>query len=209
MISIQKLLGKDDVFYNLLEASAQEGLHSAQVLTRLLRQPQQPTHLQEFSEFRRNDKKITKEIEERLVKTFVTALEREDIESLSSALYKIPKTIEKFAERYLQIQALVKDHDFTPMARLVERAATLVGEMVKALRRHAPLEEMKDLNGRLQEVEGEADKYLLEVFKDLYGGKYEPLQVLALKELHELLEKTVDRCRDAGNTVTYIVLKHS
>jgi uncharacterized protein Yka (UPF0111/DUF47 family) len=193
----------------LLEASAQEGLHSAQVLTRLLRQPQQPTQLQEFSEFRRNDKKLTKEIEERLVKTFVTALEREDIESLSSALYKIPKTIEKFAERYLQIQALVKDHDFTPMARLVERAATLVGEMVKALRRHAPLEEMKDLNGRLQEVEGEADKYLLEVFKDLYSGKYEPLQVLALKELHELLEKTVDRCRDAGNTVTYIVLKHS
>jgi uncharacterized protein Yka (UPF0111/DUF47 family) len=35
------------------------------------------------------------------------------------------------------------------------------------------------------------------------------LQVLALKELHELLEKTVDRCRDAGNTITYIVLKHS
>ncbi len=209
MISIQKLLGKDDVFYNLLEASAQEGLQSAHVLARLLRQPQSTADLKEFTDFRRNDKKITKEIEERLIKTFVTALEREDIEALSSALYKIPKTIEKFVERYLQIRPLVQDFDFSPMARLVERAATLVGEMVQALRRHAPLEEMKDLNGRLQEVEGEADKYLLEVFKDLYSGKYEPLQVLALKELHELLEKTVDRCRDAGNTVTYIVLKHS
>jgi len=209
MISIQKLLGKDDVFYNLLEASAQEALQSAQMLGKLLRQPQADTNLKEFTEFRRNDKKITKEIEERLVKTFVTALEREDIESLSSALYKIPKTIEKFAERYLQVRPLVKDFDFSPPARMVERGATLVGEMVKALRRHAPLEEMKDLNGRLQEVEGEADKYLLEVFKDLYSGKYPPLQVLALKELHEMLEKTVDRCRDAGNTVTYIVLKHS
>jgi hypothetical protein len=34
------------------------------------------------------------------VNTFVTALDREDIEALNSALYKIPKTIEKFAERY-------------------------------------------------------------------------------------------------------------
>lgn len=209
MISIQKLLGKDDVFYNLLEASAQEGIQSSQILGRLVRDAQAPKDLKEFSAFRRNDKKITKEIEERLVKTFVTALEREDIESLSSALYKIPKTIEKFAEHYLQIFPLVKDFDFMPLARLVEQAAALVGEMVKALRRHAPLEEIKDLNAQLQEVEGQADHYILEVLKDLYSGKYPPLQVMALKELHELLEKTVDRCRDAGNTVTYIVLKHS
>jgi len=40
---------------------------------------------------RRKGKRITEDIDEHLCKTFVTPIEREDIESLSDALYKIPK----------------------------------------------------------------------------------------------------------------------
>ena len=42
---------------------------------------------------RRAEKRIADEISEALCKTFVTALEREDIEALSLGLYKIPKTV--------------------------------------------------------------------------------------------------------------------
>jgi uncharacterized protein Yka (UPF0111/DUF47 family) len=35
------------------------------------------------------------------------------------------------------------------------------------------------------------------------------MSVLVLRDLYDLLEKIVDRCRDAGNVVTHIVLKNS
>jgi hypothetical protein len=56
-------------------------------------------------------------------------------------------------------------------------------------------------------VEGDADKLILEVLKDLYSGKHDPTRVMALKDLYELLEKVIDRCRDAGNVIVHIVLK--
>lgn len=209
MISLQKLLGKDDLFFDLLEASAGKAQTSAQTLNALLRNKSAKPNLEEFIATRRKDKEITKEIEARLVKSFVTTLEREDIESLSSALYKVPKTIEKFAERYLLAPDWTREVDFSRPALMLEEATNHVSAMVRALRRRAPLEEIKDLNGRLQQVEGDMDKLVLEVLKDLYSGRHEPMKVIVLKDLFESLEKTMDRCRDAGNMVTYIVLKHS
>ena len=81
--------------------------------------------------------------------------------------------------------------------------------MVKALRDGMDLEKIKDLNDKLQYLEGEADRHMMSLYKDLFGGKHDPLQVLVLKDLYELLEKVIDRCRDAGNVISHIVLKNS
>jgi hypothetical protein len=49
----------------------------------------------------------------------------------------------------------------------------------------------------------------LELLRDLYSGKHEPLKAVFLKELYDLLEKVTDRCRDSGNVINHIVLKNS
>jgi len=77
------------------------------------------------------------------------------------------------------------------------------------LRDGGQVEEVKIKNAVLQKVEGDADKLILDILKDLYSGRHEPTKVLAMKDLYELLEKVIDRCRDAGNVITHIILKHS
>src|SRR5579885_1729968 len=101
MFSLQRLLGKEDRFFDLLEASAAEACTSVRALISLTKRPDQVKSLDDFIRARRNEKKIASQISEELCTTFVTALEREDIEALSVALYKIPKTIEKIGERIL------------------------------------------------------------------------------------------------------------
>lgn len=209
MFSLQQLFGKGDRFFELLEASAEEALTSVQLLIRLLNTSPKPTTLDDFVFSRRKDKRITEQISEELVKTFVTGLEREDIETLSNALYKIPKTVEKFAERYELSLAIVSSTDFTKQADLMGKAAEAVVAMVRQLRDLQHLERCKELNDRLQYVEGEADKLMLVLLKDLYSGKHDPLRVIIVRDLYELIEKVVDRCRDAGNVVSHIVLKNS
>lgn len=209
MFSLQKLLGKEDKFFTLLEASAQEARTSVQALVKLSKAFDQPVVLDEFAHSRRKDKEITKEISEAVYTTFVTALEREDIEDLSNALYKIPKTVEKFTERVLLVPQHVRGIDFSTQIGILERATDHVCEMVRTLREGMNLERVKDLNDKLQYLEGEADRHMLTLYKDLYSGKYQPVQVIALKDLFELLEKMIDRCRDAGNVIAHIVLKNS
>ena len=65
------------------------------------------------------------------------------------------------------------------------------------------------MNDRLQRIEGEADDVRLELLRDVYGGKYEPLQAMMVRDLYDLLEKVIDRCRDCGNLISHIVLKNS
>src|SRR5438552_8815602 len=104
MLSIQKILGHDEKFYDLLEASAQQADSSVHHLVALLEKLQQnetPEDLEEFAHSRGEDKRITQELTERLSKTFVTPLERADIQELAAALYKIPKTVDIIGERML------------------------------------------------------------------------------------------------------------
>ncbi len=176
MLSIQKIFGHDQKFFDLLEASAQQADASVHHLIDLLEKLEQkaaPESLEAFVRSRRKDKQITQELTEQLCKTFITPLEREDIQALSAALYKIPKTVEKIGERGTD----------TATAR--------------------------EMNDKLQLIEGDADKLELDLLRDLYQGDYKTKQVIFLRDLFELIEKVIDRCRDAGNIILQVVLKHS
>ena len=209
MKSLRALLGHDDKFFDLLDASATQAQSSVALLTKLLTTPESITSLDDFVQNRRKDKRITEQITEQLCKTFVTPLEREDIEGLSTALYKIPKTVEKFSEKFIISRDHLKDVDFSRQIDILEQATATVAEMVGRLRKQAHLEEIKEQNVRMHYLEGEADKHMMRLVKDLYSGRYDPLKVIVIMDLYETLERIIDRCRDAGNVVFQIVLKYS
>jgi hypothetical protein len=68
---------------------------------------------------------------------------------------------------------------------------------------------MKMLSDRLQAVESEADDVLMRLLGEVYNGRCEPLQAMLVRDLYDLLEKVIDRCRDAGNVISHIVLKNA
>lgn len=209
MFSLQRLLGQEDRFFKLLEASAQEARESVRLLVELL--DTLPLHgsMEGFVNVRRKDKRITQELTELLCKTFVTPLEREEIEALSHALYKIPKAIEKFGERILLCPERLHGIDFSKQTAMLEQATDTLVKMVRELGTGKHLERVKEQNDQLQKIEGEADSLILEMLQHIYRTSTDPVTILLSKDLLELLEKAIDRCRDTGNVVFQIVLKHS
>ncbi len=209
MFSLQTIFGKGDKIYGLLEASADTARQSSRALITMLNQKSSSPSLDEFRVARRREKEIMNQISQTLVNTFVTALDREDIEALSGALYKIPKTIEKFAERYALFASQLMDIDYASRAQLLEKATAVIVEMVTQLKKGMKLEEMKALNDRMQAIESEADRLILGLYEDLFKNTSDLSRLLLRKDLFELLEKAIDRCRDAGNVIYAIVLKNS
>lgn len=208
-ISLANLFGKSDRFFELLASSAKSAHQSIEALARLLQESKGKLDLSELAAARRNEKKNAETISEDLVKVFVTALDREDIEALSKALYRIPKTVEKFGERYEIMHHLVEAGDFAPQMAIAQDAALVVVRMVDMLAKSPKLEEIKAENDRMQELESRADQLVLSYLKEIYSGSLEPIKAMALRDLYDLLEKVIDRCRDSGNIVSQIVLKNS
>ncbi len=209
MFSLQQFFGKGDKFLKLLDAAAQETHNCVRLTVEIIKSPNDSKKMDELVLARRKEKQIAEQISTELVKTFVTGIEREDIEALARGLYKIPKTAEKVAERFLIAAPHLEGMDLARQAEMMLKAADEVLAMVKLLHQMNELEKVKTLNDRLQYVEGEADKLMMDLLRDLYSGKHTALKAIAIRDLYELIEKVVDRCRDVGNVVMQIVLKNS
>ena len=208
MFSLQTMFGQGKQFYTLLEAAAVAAHDAASALHGMLRGTDRQPALDAFKLARQRERAASDKIGKALVDSFITPIEREDIEALGSALYKIPKQVEKFADRYSLAVQHLEHIDFAPRAAMLEQAAAVVVEMVRALPK-MKLEQMKALSDKLRALENEADRLMLELYRDIYSGKLDPLQMFLLKEFFEILEKAIDRCREAGVVAYEIVLKNS
>lgn len=209
MFSLQRALGKDDAFLELLHRSASEACASVESLKLVLNQKDVLPTLDTLAASRRKEKQLTADISEMLVKSFVIAMDREDIEGLAGVLYRIPKTVEKFAERYIIAAQHVRDVDFSRQLDLMSRACSTTVQMVQALKDMVGLAEIKQLNANMQKIESDADDLVLELTAQFYKPGYPSLKAVIVKDLIELNEKVVDRCRDAGNLITRVALKNS
>jgi uncharacterized protein len=98
---------------------------------------------------------------------------------------------------------------FARQVQLLDRAAETVLAMVKQLRKGMNVGTAREMNAKLQTIEGDADELELELLRDLYQGNYDAKHIIFLRDLYELLEKVIDRCRDAGNVILQVVLKHT
>ena len=167
MFSLQTIFGSGQQFYTLLDEAAQAAYDSTKALHSMMKATDRQPALDAFKLARLRERAASDKISQALVDSFITPIEREDIEALGSALYKIPKQVEKFADRYSLALQHLEGIDFAPRAAM------------------------------------------LELYRDIYSGRLDNLQMFLLKEFFEILEKAIDRCREAGVVAYQIVLKNS
>lgn len=208
MFSLQTIFGSGQQFYLLLDEAAQAAHDSTKALHSMMKASDRQPALDAFKLARLRERAASDKISHALVDSFITPIEREDIEALGSALYKIPKQVEKFADRYSLAIKHLEGIDFAPRAAMLEQAASVVVDMVHELQK-MNIDRMTTLNEKLRALENEADRLMLELYRDIYSGRLDNLQMFLLKEFFEILEKAIDRCREAGVVAYQIVLKNS
>lgn len=212
MSIIHRLFGRDDNFYRLLQDSAGEAQKGAAALVRLVNRLDQgavDALRTEVDQSRRDHKRISQQITEQLCATFVTPLEREDIEVLNTAVYKISKTLEKIADRLVICPPGLNLEPLKKQLALLEQGTGVVAEMVGEMsaRKHSEL--VRGSYERIQAIEADADRVMNELLRDLYQGEADARGVVFSKDIYELLEKAIDRCRDAGSILFHITLKNA
>lgn len=209
MFSLKNYFRKEDRFFVLLQASANEGRASVKHLNDLVTKPGERNSFTQLLETRGKELQISEEIDTLLCESYVTPMDREDIEMLARALYRVPKSVKKFAERYLLCEDQLPEVSFAQHLSMLDTATETICRMVAEINKGHSLASTKAHNDLLQRIEGDADKLLVHELEHLFQGRYPVVQTVILKDLHELMEKVFDRCRNAGNLMFQIVLKNS
>ena len=209
MFSLQRALGEDDKILDLLESCADEACHSVAALRTLVSQSPNAPNLATFRSVRKKEKELLGTVAESLLHSLLLAMEREDVQALGDSLYRVPKTVDNFAHRYIIAAAQLKGVDFSRQIDLMERGCNTVARMIGGLRNRMTIAELKQLNANMQKIENDADNLMLELIGGLFEPGFPTLKAIIIKDLVELNEKAVDRCRDAGNVIVRVALKNA
>lgn len=209
MFSLQRLLGRSNEFFGHLENSAALGLEAVSALRPMLASRNGPPNIEAFAAARRKDKEIINKLEEMLTTVFVTPIEREDIQAVATQLYRLPKTVEKFAERYEIGWEKTGGYDFSLVAQMLESGAKIVVEMVRSLRLRGDLGEMKALDARLSQIESDAGQVILDALRRIYEPGGDALREIIAQDLYHILSDCIDVCRSIGRTLAFVILKNS
>ena len=144
-----------------------------------------------------------------LNKSFITPLEREDIQIIAVQLNKINKKIAK-ACLNLEVYQLTEYTD-----EMKEQALTLVaateklGKIFKKFKKVSDTDEMTKLNIEMKEIEAQGDEIHRRAMRNLFSGKYEALDVIKLRDIYKEIENALDACFYVTDTILNVVLKQS
>jgi uncharacterized protein len=150
--------------------------------------------------------KITRGIIDRLNRTFVTPLDREDIHALAGSLDDVMDAIDAAAA----VVRLYKIQQVRPGARrLVEiiiESADLICNGMRAL--ESDSKAVLEFAARVNQLEHEADRVHQDAIVELFEQEKDPIAVIKWKEIFDFLEAATDRCEDVGNLLEGVVVKH-
>jgi predicted phosphate transport protein (TIGR00153 family) len=149
--------------------------------------------------------RTTRAIIDRLNRTFVTPLDREDIHALASHLDDVMDAIDATAA----VIRLYKITVVRPGARrLVEIIIESVERIVQALAAFERRDSVLELAAQIKQLEHEADRCHQDAIVELFDSERDPITVIKWKEIFDFLEAATDRCEDVANLLEGVVVKH-
>lgn len=202
------LIPQEKVFFQLLEDESKNVLTGAEALRdMIINYNGLAEKRKRIREIEHNGDEIVHQIYDRLVKSFITPIDREDIGKLASLYDDVLDYIYAVANRLY----LYEIREATaPMRQFVELVVKSVEEIGFAF---ASIQKIKapEVENRCNEVdrlENEADVVLNESVAALFKTS-DPLTIIKLKEVYELLETVTDKCEDVVQVIRTIVLEYS
>ena len=202
-----RLIPREERFFDDFVALAEQINVGAGLLQQML-VPDKPVwdKADEIKEVEHKCDFLTHEIIQRLHRTFVTPLDREDIHTLARAMDDVMDAIDATAAivRLYQIERVRQDA--RDLAHLVLISCE---QMVIALRALERRTQVATAAVEINRIENEADRAHQNAVRRLFEEERDPIAIMKWKEILDFLEAATDRCEDVADVLEGVVVKHA
>jgi len=201
-----RLLPHEETFYQQFIAMAEQIRGGARLLEEMVAvEPPIADKANEIKEVEHKCDFITHDIIQRLNKTFVTPIDREDIHELARTLDDVMDAIDNAASLIPLYHIKTVRPGVRELARVIAQSVDQVKLAVEALeKRQGVLQCAVEIN----RLENEADRVHNTAVGQLFDEERDTIAVIKWKEILDLLEDATDRCEDVANLLENVVVKH-
>jgi predicted phosphate transport protein (TIGR00153 family) len=202
-----RLIPREERFFDDFVALAEQIQRGAGLLLEMLA-PEQPLwdKADEIKEVEHKCDFLTHQVIQRLHRTFVTPLDREDIHSLARSLDDVMDAIDASAAIIRLYHIKTVRPDARELGRIIFASTEQVVKAMKALERRTGVAEPAVEINRL---ENEADRAHQNAVRTLFEEERDPVVIIKWKEILDFLEDATDRCEDVANVLEGVVVKHA
>lgn len=162
-------------------------------------------------EMERQGDELEREVSRRIHKTFITPIDPEDIQSISSGLDRVTDSVEAIGYRLHAYRFTSLPERLRALARVLEQCTGAVREVFSTLEEKG-LEAQEVLAGqctRVNELESESQTLAREGVADAFANVHDPIELMRLKAIYDHFEMAGDRCADVANLITNVLAKNS
>jgi predicted phosphate transport protein (TIGR00153 family) len=201
---------RDEKFFDLFESAAEkieEGIHA--MLDLLDDYTNVAEKVKRIKELEHEADQITHQTIDKLNRTFITPLDREDIHELITKMDDIMDFVEAASQRLWLYRVQKPTGEIKDLVLTLQKAMSMVKQAIKNLR---DLKNPKLILAsciEINTVENEGDMLLRKAMTSLFDNVPDPINVIKLKEIYEIIEMAIDRCEDVANIIEGVVLKNA
>jgi predicted phosphate transport protein (TIGR00153 family) len=202
-----RLIPREERFYDLFSAAADNALETAKALYALMTDFQDPAAAsRKVQTLEHRGDEVSHDVANRLATTFVTPFDRDDIHDLAGALDDVVDTIEKVVDMFVLYRIDAPTSVAIQLSSIIVQQCEVIVQAVGKLRR---FKDLKQDWVEIRRLESEADRVSREAVAGLFADTADPLTVIKWKDVYALFEETCDRCEDVADIIEQLSAKHS
>ncbi|HSA93648.1 MAG TPA: DUF47 family protein [Terriglobales bacterium] len=200
-----RIIPRETKFFDMFADMSGNLTEGARLLTELLADFQQVDgRVQALKGIEHRGDEMTHSILVKLNQTFITPFDREDIHRLASSLDDVLDLIYAAGERILMYKITEAPPEARELARIIVLQSEQIAKAVVMLEKH---NHVLDYCVEINRLENEADRLARAGIGRLFDEERDPIRLIKIKELYEVLETATDRGEDVANVLESVVLK--
>ena len=205
---IPRMTPRDTTFFDLFTASAEHLVTGAKLLGELLGADLagRKAIAKQMNEVEHLADEATHTIMRRMNSTFVTPFDRDDIYELASALDDCMDFMEEASDLIVLYKLDELPRRVADQVQILQRCAEITAEAMPRLR---SMSDLQDYWVEINRLENQADKQHRKLLAQMFDDITDPILLMKLKEVVEILEEAADAFEKVANTVETIAVKES
>src|SRR6266516_91341 len=203
-----RLLPREEEFFDLFSDVANRNKEAVGYLRKVFEAAadRRTPHIEALKRLEHEADQVTHEVVNRLDRTFITPLDREDIHQLASDLDDVMDVMDGVARRAQIFRLGASPEGVKRLTEVIERMVGVLAEGVGRLKKG---DDVMRFCVEAKKLEEEGDSIYHEALGHLFEKERDALEVIKWKEIYDNLERTLDESEDVANVLESITLKHA
>lgn len=203
------IIPQDKHFFNMLENESQNVLEGSKAFLDMIKNYENiKEKRQKIKDIELQGDDIVHEIFEELNKTFITPIDHKDISTLASAFDDVLDNIEGTATRLVLYEIQKPEENMIKLAEVLLEQSIELRQALSGLRNFKNSKKIEKRCIEVNRLENVADDLYKTSIAELFK-RNDAIEIMKLKEVYERIENAIDKCEDAADVISNIVVKNS